>query len=58
MIFANFDLKVITFAYFGLKVAFKETISLNFLSRVIISANFTLKGDWKVIISLDFSVLK
>ena len=39
MIFANFDLKVITFAYFGLKVAF--------LSRVIIIANFTLKGDLK-----------
>ena len=43
MIFANFDLKVIIFAYFG----FETTISLNFLSRVIIIANFTLKGDLK-----------
>ena len=47
MIFANFDLKVIIFAYFGLKVAFETTISLNFLSRVIIIANVTLKGDLK-----------
>ena len=44
MIFANFDLKVIIFAYFG----FETTIYLNFLSRVIIIiANFTLKGDLK-----------
>ena len=47
MIFANFDLKGIIFAYFGLKVALKTTISLNFLSRVIIIANFTLKRDLK-----------
>ena len=47
MIFANFDLKVIIFAYFGLKVALKQ-LSLNVLSRVIIIiANFTLKGDLK-----------
>ena len=48
MIFANFDLKVMIFAYFCLKSGFETTISLNFLSRVIIIiANFTLKGDLK-----------
>ena len=41
MIFANFDLKVIIFAYFG----FAAAISLNLMSIVIIIANFTFIVD-------------
>ena len=45
MIFANLDLKVIIFAYFGLKSGFEAAISLNFMSIVIIIANFTFIVD-------------
>ena len=47
MISLDFLIKVMIFAFSGLKVALKVTLSLDFLSRVIIFANFTLKVDLK-----------